>query len=167
MGVRGPAWSSSEIEALVRYYPDRRRLSRLLPTRSWDAIKFQAFKRGLQARKERRWLDREVAYVRATSGHMSCVEIARVLKRSEGAIRFKRYSLGLTSRKAPAQGQQWQLIADIRDALPELGISAKRAGQLVGNRALLYGQKSKNTSRPAALELAALLGAEIYVEWPD
>jgi len=163
---RQASWSVEE-DDLIRQNPScYQHLQKLLPHRTFDAIKVRARKLGVR-KKNRRWTKDQISVMRQLAGKVTDAQAAEILGGSRRSVAHKRLALGLACPASETGPAKVDIIQDLFDAAEAKGL---RLSSVTRGLGLSRMKRSANHQRISAKVVASVVGAlggELYVEWMD
>jgi hypothetical protein len=158
-------WTIDEDELLLSHCPDWKLLQRLLPGRTFEAIRYRSKKLDRTAICTA-WTGREIRWLRNEGRTMSAEECAIELGRSIVAIKRARTRWGASLHRRGTSKDL--LIQDIRDRAKHLGLSNTDVQRMTGRRSpFLLPKHSSNRSVSAAFDAVRVLGGTLVAVWDE
>lgn len=160
-------WTLEEDDILRKCYPNLGLAARLLPNRTIEAIQRRSsgyLMLGLPASKP--WSEPEEDLVRKLWGIHSTIEIAKILGRSNAAVKLHRLRMGLVG----AQSVRKPVVpvhADIEKEAAKRRVNLKTLAKALGCVPLKNSPKGDKLNLTTVVRIVAAFGGEFYAEWDD
>lgn len=168
-GLSTRAWTPHEVAIVKKHFPNQKKLTRLLPNRTWIAIRSRAGLLGLR-RKKLAWLARDVATLRKLwPAGATLAELQEALPRyTVKQIREQARSHRLHRPDFGLKKTKFFVINQIKERARALNMTMRDVDALAGSGRYFYSAawRFRNTPHPRHVARAVVaLDGELTAAW--